>query len=54
MSTQTTETVAAARIIGLAGSLRAGSLNRRLLGAVAYELPADVAPESRTLQALAA
>ena len=43
MSTQTTETVAVRRIVGLAGSLRGGSVNRRLLAAVAYELPADVA-----------
>ena len=45
MSTQTTKTVAAKRIVGLAGSLRAGSLNRRLLTAVAHELPADVTLE---------
>jgi chromate reductase len=45
MSTQTTETVAVKRIVGLAGSLRAGSANRRLLAAVAYELPADVTLE---------
>jgi chromate reductase, NAD(P)H dehydrogenase (quinone) len=45
MSTQTTQTVAARRIVGLAGSLRAGSVNRRLLAAVAYQLPADVTLE---------
>ena len=42
MSTQTTETVAAKRIVGFVGSLRAGSSNRRLLAAVASELPAEV------------
>ena len=45
MSTQTTKTAAAKRILGLAGSLRTGSFNRRLLAAVAYELPADVTLE---------
>jgi chromate reductase len=45
MSTQTTQTVAARRIVGLAGSLRAGSFNRRLLAAAAHELPADVTLE---------
>jgi chromate reductase, NAD(P)H dehydrogenase (quinone) len=45
MSTQTTQTVAVRRIVGLAGSLRAGSANRRLLAALAYELPADVTLE---------
>ena len=45
MSTQTTKTAAAKRIVGLAGSLRAGSVNRRLLDAVAMELPADVTLE---------
>ena len=42
---QTTKTVAAKRILGLAGSLRVGSFSRRLLDAVAYELPADVTLE---------
>jgi chromate reductase, NAD(P)H dehydrogenase (quinone) len=42
MPTQTTETLAVRRMVGLAGSLRGGSVNRRLLAAVAYELPADV------------
>jgi chromate reductase len=45
MSTQTTQSVAARRIVGLAGSLRAGSFNRRLLAAAAYELPGDVTLE---------
>ena len=45
MSTQTTKTAAAKRILGLVGSLRAGSVNRRLLDAVAHELPADVTLE---------
>jgi NAD(P)H-dependent FMN reductase len=44
MSTQTTKPVVK-RIVGLAGSLRAGSFNRRLLAAVASELPADVTLE---------
>ncbi len=45
MSPQTMRSVAAKRILGIAGSLRAGSVNRRLLAAVAYELPADVTLE---------
>jgi chromate reductase, NAD(P)H dehydrogenase (quinone) len=45
MATQTKKIVAARRIVGLTGSLRAGSVNRRLLAAVAHELPADVTLE---------
>ena len=45
MSRQTTQTVAARRILGLVGSLRAGSFNRWLLAAAADELPADVTLE---------
>lgn len=41
MSTQAAESVAAKRIVGIAGSLRAGSFSRRLLAAMANDLPAD-------------
>jgi chromate reductase len=40
-----TETAAAKRIVGLAGSLRAASFNRQLLAAVAFELPPGVTLE---------
>jgi chromate reductase len=45
MPMQTTKTLAVRRIVGLAGSLRAGSFNRRLLAAVDHVLPADATLE---------
>jgi chromate reductase, NAD(P)H dehydrogenase (quinone) len=45
MSTVATDTAAAKRIVGLAGSLCTGSFNRQLLAAVASELPASVTLE---------
>jgi hypothetical protein len=42
MSTQAAESVVAKRIVGIAGSLRAGSFSRRLVAAMANDLPADM------------